>query len=35
VHGELAETEFLIEFNRPGFGAVDLASAEQFDVTPR
>jgi len=35
VYGELAEAGFLIEFNSPGYGAVDVASAEQFDLAPR
>ncbi len=35
LHGELVQAGFLIEFNSPGYGAIDLASAEQFDLAPR
>jgi Domain of unknown function (DUF4265) len=35
LHGELVGAGFLIEFNSPGYGAIDLALAEQFDVAPR
>ena len=34
LHGDLVEAGFLVEFNSPGYGAIDLASDEQFDLAP-
>ena len=35
LHGELVQAGFLIEFNTPGYGAIDLASPGHFDLAPR